>query len=255
MRTGLVATKLGMTRIIGKERNLPATVLKLEAPTIVGHKTKARDGYNAVVLGVGSPKAKNVSKPRKGLFAKAKVDAKKKLVEFRVEEQNLIPVGSELLASHFIKGQFVDATGTSIGRGFAGVMKRHNFAGLEASHGVSVSHRSHGSTGQRQDPGKVFKGKKMAGHMGTVRVTTQNLEILQTDDEEGLIFVKGNIPGAEGSYVILHDAVKVVLPPNAPRPGKIKENKKAESPKAEAKEQPAEAPKAEAAQPENKEGQ
>lgn len=229
MRTGLVATKLGMTRIIGKDRNIPATVLKLEAPIVVGHKTTAKDGYNAVVIGVGSPKAKNVSKAAKGNFAKAKVDAKKKLVEFRVDEKNLVPVGSELLASHFINGQFVDATGNSIGRGFAGVMKRHNFAGLEASHGVSVSHRSHGSTGQRQDPGKVFKGKKMAGHMGTVRVTTQNLEVLQTDDEEGLIFIKGNIPGSEGSYILLHDAVKVVLPPNAPLPAKVKEAKKPEA--------------------------
>ena len=238
MRTGLVATKLGMTRIIGKDKTQPATVLQLQAPIVVGQKTKDRDGYSAVVVGVGSPKAKNVSKPQKGMFSKAGVDAKKKLVEFRVEEKNLVPVGSEILASHFVTGQFVDCTGTSIGRGFAGVMKRHNFAGLEATHGVSVSHRSHGSTGQRQDPGKVFKGKKMAGHMGDVQVTAQNLEVLRTDDEEGLIFVKGNIPGAEGSYIILKDAVKVAIPPTAPLPAKIKESAK----KAEKKEETTEAP-------------
>ncbi len=233
MRTGLVATKLGMTRVIGKDRNLGATVLKLEQPIVVGQKTKAKDGYNAVIIGSGAIKAKNVSKPRKGMFAKAGVEAKRKLVEFRVEEKNLVPVGSEILPSHFVKGQFIDATGISIGRGFAGVMKRHNFAGLEATHGVSVSHRSHGSTGQRQDPGKVFKGKKMAGHMGDIRVTTQNLEVLMVDDEEGLIFVKGNIPGAEGSTVTIKDAVKVAIPPNAPLPAKIKAGKaKAEKPAA-----------------------
>lgn len=248
MRTGLVATKLGMTRILGKDKNIPATVLLLEKPTVVGHKTTARDGYAAVVIGVGTPKAKNVSKPQKGMFAKANVDAKKKLLEFRVEEKNLVPVGSEILASHFIKGQFVDIQGVSIGRGFAGVMKRHNFAGLEASHGVSISHRSHGSTGQRQDPGKVFKGKKMAGHMGDVNVTTQNIEILMTDDEQGLIFVKGNIPGAEGSYVVVKDAVKVVLPPNAPLPAKVKAVKSEAKSEAKA-EAPAEAPA------EQKEGQ
>ena len=194
-------------------------------------------------------KAKNVSKPRKGAFAKAGVDAKAKLVEFRVEEKNLVPVGAEILASHFVKGQFVDATGISIGRGFAGVMKRHNFAGLEASHGVSVSHRSHGSTGQRQDPGKVFKGKKMAGHMGSVRVTTQNLEVLLTDDEEGLIFIKGNIPGAEGSHILIRDAVKVAMPPSAPLPAKIKSaakpEKKEEKPAAEVAPQSQENPPSE----------
>jgi large subunit ribosomal protein L3 len=245
MRTGLVATKLGMTRVIKKDRNLPATVLKLEAPVVVGQKTKAKDGYDAVIIGVGAIKAKNTAKPQKGAFAKAGVDAKRKLVEFRVEEKNLVPVGAEILASHFVTGQFVDAAGISVGRGFAGVMKRHNFAGLEASHGVSVSHRSHGSTGQRQDPGKVFKGKKMAGHMGSVRVTTQNLEVLMTDDEEGLIFIKGNLPGAEGSHILLQDAVKVAMPPNAPLPAKLREKAapKAETPKADATK--TEAPKAE----------
>lgn len=251
MRTGLVATKLGMTRVINKDRSLPATVLKLEAPVVVGQKTTAKDGYNAVVIGVGTIKAKNTRKPQKGAFAKAGVDAKRKLVEFRVEEKNLVPVGAEIIASHFVTGQFVDATGMSIGRGFAGVMKRHNFAGLEASHGVSISHRSHGSTGQRQDPGKVFKGKKMAGHMGTVRVTAQNLEVLMTDDEEGLIFIKGNLPGAEGSHILLQDAVKVAMPPNAPLPAKLRE-KKGEA-KAEKKEEKAQAPEAEkpAEQPQN----
>lgn len=260
MRTGLVAKKLGMTRIMDKDKVIPATVLLLEQPTIVGQKTKERDGYTAVVLGVGTPKAKNVSKSQKGIFSKANVDAKRKLQEFRVEERNLVPVGSEILASHFVTGQFIDATGTSIGRGFQGVMKRHNFAGLEATHGVSVSHRSHGSTGQRQDPGKVFKGKKMAGHMGDVRVTTQNLEVIRTDDEEGLIFIKGNIPGAENSYVIIKDAVKISTPPNAPLPAKIKagaapkETKKEEKAEATA-EKPASAPQDSATPPSEVGGQ
>ena len=233
MRTGLVTTKLGMTRLLSKDKSVAATVLKLEKPVVVAQKTQAKDGYTAVVLGVGTPKAKNVSKPRKGMFAKAKVEAKSKLLEFRVEESNLVPVGSEILASHFVVGQFVDASGVTIGKGFAGVMKRWNFAGLEASHGVSVSHRSHGSTGQRQDPGKVFKNKKMAGHLGAENVTTQNLEILMVDDEEGLILVKGAVPGAKGGFVVLHDAVKVVLPPNAPLPAKIKASASA-APAAEA---------------------
>ncbi|PIR31552.1 MAG: 50S ribosomal protein L3 [Alphaproteobacteria bacterium CG11_big_fil_rev_8_21_14_0_20_44_7] len=248
MRTGLVAKKLGITRVFRADSQIPVTVLKLESPVIVAHKTKSRDGYDAVVLGVGKAKPKNVSKPQKGIFAKAKIEAPKKLKEFRVTEKNLVPIGSEILASHFVRGQFIDATGTSIGKGFAGAMKRHNFAGMEATHGVSVSHRAHGSTGQCQDPGKVFKGKKMAGHMGNVRVTQQNLEIVEVDDERGLVFVKGSVPGSKNGYVILQDAAKVVLPQNAPLPAAIKTNKPANEDKAEAK--PTEEVKAEEPQAE-----
>ena len=222
MRTGLVAKKLGMTRVFTTDKHVPATLFKVESPVVIANKTKEKNGYSAVVVAYGSVKPKHLNKQQQGQFAKAKVEIRRHQKEFRVEEKNLVPVGSEILASHFIVGQFIDATGTSIGRGFAGVMKRHNFAGLEASHGVSVSHRSHGSTGQRQDPGKVFKGKKMAGHMGSIRVTTQNLEIILVDEEQGLIAVKGNVPGAEGSSVILRDAVKIALPAGAPLPAKIK---------------------------------
>lgn len=239
MRTGLITKKLGMTRVFKGEAHIPATLLQVEEPIVIGSRTKEKDGYTAVILACGTAKPKNIAKPQKGQFAKAKVGNKRKIVEFRVAENNLVETGAEILPSHFSVGQFVDATGTSIGRGFAGVMKRHNFAGLEASHGVSISHRSHGSTGQRQDPGKVFKGKKMAGHMGDVRVTAQNLEILEVHDEEGLILVKGSIPGAKNSYVILRDAVKIAAPQNAAYPAKIKQSAKAES-------APAEAPAAEA---------
>jgi large subunit ribosomal protein L3 len=245
MRTGLVARKLGMTRVFGADSHSPATVLQLEQPVVVAQKTKARDGYSAVVLGVTLAKPKNVAKQQKGLFAQAKVEPRKKLQEFRVDEKYLVPVGSEILASHFVPGQFVDATAKSIGKGFAGGMKRHNFRGLEASHGVSVSHRSIGSTGQCQDPGRVFPGKKMPGHMGNVQVTQQNLEILEVDDERGLIIVKGSIPGSKGSYVTLHDAVKVVMPQNAPLPAAIKASataaKAAEAPAEEAKNEGGEA--------------
>ncbi len=227
MRTGLVARKLGMTRVFTSDASSPATVLKLEQPVVVGQKTTERDGYNAVVVGCTLAKAKNVAKQQKGAFAKAKVEPRKKLKEFRVEEKYLVPVGSELVASHFVIGQFIDATGTSIGKGFAGGMKRHNFAGLEATHGVSVSHRSHGSTGQCQDPGRVFKGKKMAGHMGNTTITQQNLEILEVDDENGLIIVKGSVPGSKGSYIELSDSIKVVMPQNAPLPAGIKQDAKA----------------------------
>lgn len=244
MRTGLVAKKLGMTRVFTTDKHVPATLFKVESPVVVANKTKEKNGYTAVVLGYGTVKAKHLNKQQQGQFAKAKVEIRRHQKEFRVEEQNLVPVGSEILASHFIVGQFVDATGTSIGRGFQGVMKRHNFAGLEASHGVSVSHRSHGSTGQRQDPGKVFKGKKMAGHMGSVRVTAQNLEVILVDEEQGLIAVKGNVPGAEGSSVILRDAVKIALPLGAPLPAKIKQTAKAATSAAEAQPAQAEEPKA-----------
>ena len=209
MRTGLIAQKLGMSRVFNAEGNhVPVTVLKVDNCQVVAVRTEEKDKYNAVQLGVGTRKTKNVTKPQRGHFAKAKVEPKRKLAEFRVDKNALLEVGVELSVEHFIPGQFVDVTGISIGRGFQGVMKRHNFGGLRASHGVSVSHRSHGSTGQRQDPGKVFKNKRMAGHMGDVRVTTQNLEVISTDGERGLILVKGAIPGHEGGFVLVRDAAK-----------------------------------------------
>jgi large subunit ribosomal protein L3 len=223
MRTGLLAQKLGMTRIFTAEGNhVPVTVLKVDHCQVVAVRTTERDGYTAVQLGVGKAKVKNVSKPERERFAKAQVEPKKKLVEFRVSEDALLEVGVELSTEHFLPGQFVDVVGTTIGKGFAGVMKRHNFGGLRATHGVSVSHRSHGSTGQRQDPGKVFKNKKMAGHMGVVRVTTQNLKVVSTDAERGLILVMGAVPGCEGGYVMIKDAVKRKAPENLPFPAAIK---------------------------------
>jgi len=223
MRTGLLAQKLGMTRIFTAEGNhVPVTVLKVDNCQVVAVRTTERDGYTAVQLGVGKAKVKNVPKAERERFAKAQVEPKKKLVEFRVSEDALLEVGSELSTEHFLAGQFVDVTGTTIGKGFAGVMKRHNFGGLRATHGVSVSHRSHGSTGQRQDPGKVFKNKKMAGHMGVVRVTTQNLKVVSTDAERGIIMVMGAVPGCEGGYVTIKDAVKRKAPKDLPFPAAIK---------------------------------
>ena len=220
MRTGLLAQKLGMTRIFAADGNhVPVTVLKVDNCQVVAVRTDEKNGYNAVQLGVGKAKVKNVSKAQRGHFAKAKVEPKKKLCEFRVSKENLLEVGAELSAAHFVDGQFVDVIGTTIGKGFAGSMKRWNFGGLRATHGVSVSHRAHGSTGQRQDPGKVFKGKKMAGHLGQETVTTLNLTIFRVDAERGLILIKGAVPGHEGSYVKVRDAVKKALPADAPRPG------------------------------------
>jgi large subunit ribosomal protein L3 len=236
MRSGVIAQKLGMTRIYTEDgRNVPVTVLKLDNCQVVAHRTEEKDGYTAVQLGVGTAKVKRVSKAERGFFAAVQVEPKRKLAEFRVSPDNLIEIGSELTADHFVEGQYVDACGTSIGKGFAGVMKRHNFGGLRASHGVSISHRSHGSTGQRQDPGKVFKNKKMAGHMGAVRVTTQNLQVVKTDVERGLIMVKGSVPGSKGGWIYLSDAVKRKLPDNVPFPGSFrKRNADAEAPAAEA---------------------
>jgi len=223
VRTGLLARKLGMTRYFDADGNhVPVTVLSLDGLQVVAQRTKDKDGYTAVQLGAGVRKAKNVSKPERERFAKAQVEPKAILAEFRVSEDNLIEVGAELSADHFIEGQSVDVQGTTIGKGFAGAMKRWNFGGMRASHGVSVSHRAHGSTGQRQDPGKVFKGKKMAGHYGVETVTTLNLQVVRVDAERGLVYIKGAVPGAEGSYVKVRDAVKKAAPANAPKPAGLK---------------------------------
>lgn len=223
MRSGLIAQKLGMTRIFTDDgAHVPVTVLALQGCQVVGQRTQEKDGYVALQLGAGTVKVKNVNKALRGQYAAAKVEPKRKVVEFRVSEDNLIAVGAELQADHFIEGQLVDVTGTSIGKGFAGAMKRHNFGGLRASHGVSISHRSHGSTGNSQDPGKVFKGKKMAGHMGDVRVTTQNVKVVKTDVERGLIMVQGSVPGAKGGWIQIRDAVKKPVPEGVARPGSFK---------------------------------
>ncbi|MFT8353291.1 MAG: 50S ribosomal protein L3 [Gluconobacter japonicus] len=222
MRTGLIAKKLGMTRLFKEDgTHVPVTVLHLDEVQVVDARTNERDGYTAVQLGLGNAKVKNVTKANRGHFARTKVEPKKTLVEFRVAEDALLEVGTKLSANHFVVGQKVDVTGQSKGKGFAGVMKRHNFAGLEASHGVSISHRSHGSTGQRQDPGKVFKGKKMAGHMGDVRVTTLNLEVAAVDEERNLIMVRGAIPGAKNSVVLIRDAIKKARHADAPYPAAV----------------------------------
>jgi len=223
MRTGLIAEKVGMTRVFDDAgAHVPVTVLKVDGCQVVQVRTAERDGYTAVQLGVGKAKVKNVTKPMRGHFAKAKVEPKRRLVEFRVSADALLEVGAELTAGHFLPGQFVDVTGTSIGKGFAGVMKRHNFGGLRATHGVSISHRSHGSTGNRQDPGRTFPGKKMAGHLGDERVTTQNLKIVSVDAERGLILVKGSVPGADGGYVLVRDAKKRAAPKEVPFPAGLR---------------------------------
>ncbi|MBO0905361.1 50S ribosomal protein L3 [Jiella sonneratiae] len=223
MRSGVIAQKVGMTRVYNDAgEHVPVTVLKVENLQVVAQRTREKNGYSAVQLGAGLAKVKNTSKAMRGVFAQASVEPKRKLVEFRVSEDNMIDVGAEITADHFVAGQMVDVTGTSIGKGFAGAMKRHNFGGLRATHGVSVSHRSHGSTGNRQDPGRVFKNKKMAGHMGQVRVTTQNLEIVRTDPEKGLILVRGAVPGSKGGWIEIRDAVKASLPDNAPKPAALR---------------------------------
>ena len=243
MRTGLIARKEGMSRIFDADgRHIPVTVLKVDECQVISVRNEEKDGYVAVQLGAGKAKVKRTSKQNRGHFAKAKVEPKKKLAEFRVSNENVLEVGAELGANHFIPGQYVDVTGTSIGKGFAGAMKRHNFSGLRATHGVSISHRSHGSTGQCQEPGRVFKGKKMAGHMGAERVTTQNLEVVGVDLEDNLILVKGAVPGAKQGWVLINDAIKKPAPEGIPLPAGFREAPEAQEPKAE--EAVAEAPEA-----------
>ena len=223
LRSGVIAKKVGMTRIFQEDgRQVPVTVLQLDKLQVVAQRTADSHGYTAVQLGAGNAKPKNVSKAMRGHFSIAKVEPKRKIAEFRVAPENMIDVGEEITANHYFEGQFVDVSGTSIGKGFAGAMKRHNFGGLRASHGVSISHRSHGSTGQCQDPGKVFKGKKMAGHMGAARVTTQNLQVVRTDADRGLIMVKGAVPGSKGGWVTIKDAVKKATPEGVIYPAALK---------------------------------
>ncbi len=223
LRSGIIAKKVGMTRLFLEDgRQVPVTVLQLDNLQVVSQRTAEKDGYSAVQLGAGTSKVKRVSKAMRGHFAVAKVEPKRKVAEFRVAPENMISVGEEITANHYFEGQYVDVSGTSIGKGFAGAMKRHNFAGLRASHGVSISHRSHGSTGQCQDPGRVFKGKKMAGHMGAAKVTTQNLQVVRTDADRGLIMVKGAVPGSKGGWVTVKDAVKKPVPENVIYPAGLK---------------------------------
>ena len=223
MRSGVIAQKIGMTRVFTDAGlHVPVTVLRLANCQVVAHRTKDKNGYVALQLGSGTRKVKNVTKAERGNFALAKVEPKRSVAEFRVSEDALIPVGAEITADHFVPGQYVDVTGTSIGKGFAGGMKRWNFGGLRASHGVSISHRSIGSTGGRQDPGKTFKNKKMPGHMGVDKITTLNLKVVQTDVERGLILVEGAVPGARGGWITVRDAVKKTLPKDAPKPGKFR---------------------------------
>ena len=235
MRSGVIAQKMGMTRIFTDlGEHIPVTVLKMDGCQVVAHRTEEVNGYTAMQLGVGKAKVKNVSKAERERFAKAEVEPKMKLAEFRVETDKLIPVGAEITADHYVPGQFVDVTGISVGKGFAGPMKKWLFGGLRATHGVSLSHRSHGSTGNRQDPGKTFKNKKMAGHMGAERITTLNLKVVQTDVERGLVLVQGAVPGKAGGWIYLRDAIKRPMHKDAPVPGKFRVGVKADAPAAEA---------------------
>ena len=231
MRSGVIAKKLGMTRLFLEDgKQVPVTVLQLDSLQVVAQRTADKDGYTAVQLGAGLAKAKRTTAAMRGHFAKAHVEPKRKIAEFRVTPDCLIEVGAEITADHYLAGQFVDIAGTSSGKGFQGAMKRHNFSGLRASHGVSVSHRSHGSTGQCQDPGKVFKGKKMAGHMGAVRSTTQNLQVIRTDAERGLLMIKGAVPGHAGGWVTVKDAVKKAAPAGIPLPAAVRASAAAAAP-------------------------
>ena len=241
MRTGVIAKKLGMARFFDEAgSHVPVTVLSLEGCQVVAQRTKDKDGYVALQLGAGAKKPKNTSKAMRGHFAKAQVEPKRTIAEFRVSEDNLIDVGAELTADHFVPGQKVDITGVTVGKGFAGAMKRWNFGGLRATHGVSVSHRSHGSTGNRQDPGRTFPGKKMAGHLGQETVTTLNVTVWRVDTERNLILVKGSVPGTEGTFVKIRDAVKAALPADAPKPGAFRKSGEPTPVEAAAEEAPAE---------------
>src|SRR3954465_8488101 len=247
MRTGVIAKKVGMTRLFQADgRHVPVTVLQLDDVQVVGRREADRDGYAAVQLGAGKAKANNIAKPQRAAFGKAEVEPKVKVVEFRVADDALLDVGAHISADHFVPGQLVDVAGVTQGKGFAGAMKRWGFGGLRATHGVSVSHRSHGSTGNRQDPGRVFKNKKMAGHMGARNRPQQNLEVVRTDVERGLIFVKGSVPGHKGGWLLVKDAVKVARPDGAPYPAGIRQNED---------NAPAETPAESAAAPEATEGQ
>lgn len=248
-RTGVIAKKMGMTRVFNDDgQHVPVTVLQLDGCQVVGQRTVDKDGYTAVQLGAGTRKVKRTTKAMRGHFAKAKVEPRQKVVEFRVSDDMLVEVGAEISANHFVPGQKIDVAATSIGKGFAGAMKRWNFGGLRATHGVSVSHRSHGSTGNRQDPGKVFKNKKMAGQYGNKRISVQNLEVVRVDAEEGLILVKGAVPGSEGAWIEVRDAVKIAMPKDAPTPAALKAS---EAPKAEDKPHD-DAPKADAPKADDK---
>ena len=238
MRTGVIARKLGMTRFFDEAGvHVPVTVLSLDGCQVVGQRTKERDGYVALQLGAGTRKAKRTNNAQRAAYGKLNIEPKRIVSEFRVDEDALIDVGAELTADHFLPGQKVDVSGMTVGKGFAGVIKRWHFGGMRATHGVSVSHRAHGSTGQRQDPGKVFKGKKMAGHLGQDNITTLNVTVWRVDVERGLILVKGAVPGSEGTYVKVRDAIKKGAPPEAPQPGGIR---KAQAAEAVASEAPAE---------------
>ena len=235
LRSGVIAKKMGMTRLFMEDgKQIPVTVLQMDDLQVVATRTAEKDGYTAVQLGAGTAKVKRVSKAMRGHYAAAKVAPKRKIAEFRVAPENMIDVGEEITANHYFEGQYVDVSGTSVGKGFAGAMKRHNFKGLRATHGVSISHRSHGSTGQCQDPGKVFKGKKMAGHMGAARVTTQNLQVVRTDVDRGLIMVKGAVPGSKGGWVTIKDAVKKPQSDNVIYPAALRSAAKAAEKAAEA---------------------
>jgi large subunit ribosomal protein L3 len=234
MRSGVIAQKVGMTRIFNDAgEHVPVTVLRLDKCQVVAQRTQDKNGYTAIQLGVGSAKVKRLTKADRGHFAVAHVEPKRKLAEFRVSPDNMIEVGSEITADHFVPGQLVDVTGTAIGKGFAGAMKRWNFGGLRATHGVSISHRSHGSTGGRQDPGKVFKNKRMAGHLGDDRVTTQNLSVVKVDADRGLIMIRGAVPGSKGGFVLVRDAVKHTIPDKAPKPGAVRKAATGEKPTGE----------------------
>lgn len=247
MRTGLIARKEGMTQVYDEQgRRHSVTVLKIDNCQVVAVRSQEKDGYVAVQLGAGNAKAKRVSKQMRGHFAKSKVEPKQKVAEFRVSPENVLEVGAELGANHFVPGQFVDVVGITKGKGFAGAMKRWNFGGLRATHGVSISHRSHGSTGNRQDPGRVFPGKKMAGHLGVERVTTQNLKVIGVDLEDNLLLVEGSVPGAASGWILVSDAVKKELPKDAPKPAGLRSAAQAVA-KEEVKEEAVPAPAAESA--------